>query len=46
MSAPDFIKKEEDRLLMEAAFAQLAAGRPFVAPPGLPLGLLASGSAC
>ena len=34
--APDFIKKEEDRLLMEAAFAQLAAGRPFVAPPGLP----------
>ena len=34
--APDLIKKEEDRLLMEAAFAQLAAGRPFVAPPGLP----------
>ena len=33
---PDLIKKEEDRLLMEAAFAQLAAGRPFVAPPGLP----------
>ncbi len=33
---PDLIKKEEDRLLMEAAYAPLAAGRPFVAPPGLP----------
>ena len=34
--APDLIQKEEDRLLMEAAYAPLAAGRPFVAPPGLP----------
>ena len=34
--APDFIAREEDRLLMEAAYAALAAGRPFVAPPGVP----------
>ncbi len=34
--APDLIKNEADRLLMEAAYAPLAAGRPFVAPPGLP----------
>ena len=33
--APDLIKNDEDRLLMEAAYAPLAAGRPFVAPPGL-----------
>jgi len=33
---PDLIKNEADRLLMEAAYAPLAAGRPFVAPPGLP----------
>jgi tripartite-type tricarboxylate transporter receptor subunit TctC len=33
---PDLIKNEDDRLLMEAAYAPLAAGRPFVAPPGLP----------
>ena len=34
--APDLIKNEEDKLLMEAAYAPLAAGRPFVAPPDLP----------
>ena len=33
---PDLIKNEADRLLMEAAYAPLAAGRPFVAPPALP----------
>ena len=33
---PDLLKNEEDKLLMEAAYAPLAAGRPFVAPPGMP----------
>ena len=33
---PDLIKNEADKLLMEAAYAPLAAGRPFVAPPALP----------
>ncbi len=33
---PDLVKNEDDRLLFEAAYAPLAAGRPFVAPPGLP----------
>ena len=33
---PDLIKNEADRMLMEAAYAPLAAGRPFVAPPALP----------
>ena len=34
--ASDLIKDPEDKLLMEAAYAPLAAGRPFVAPPGMP----------
>lgn len=33
---PDLVKNEDDRKLFEAAYAPLAAGRPFVAPPGLP----------
>jgi tripartite-type tricarboxylate transporter receptor subunit TctC len=33
---PDLVKNEDDKLLFEAAYAPLAAGRPFVAPPGLP----------
>lgn len=32
----DLIKNDDDRKLMEAACAPLAAGRPFVAPPGVP----------
>jgi tripartite-type tricarboxylate transporter receptor subunit TctC len=33
---PDLVKNDDDRKLFEAAYAPLAAGRPFVAPPGLP----------
>ena len=33
---PDLVKTEDDKLLFEAAYAPLAAGRPFVAPPDLP----------
>jgi tripartite-type tricarboxylate transporter receptor subunit TctC len=33
--APDLVA-EDDRLLMQAAFAPLALGRPFLAPPGVP----------
>ena len=33
---PDLVTNADDRLLFEAAYAPLAAGRPFVAPPGLP----------
>jgi len=34
--APDLVGNEEDRLVMQAAFAPLALGRPFLLPPGLP----------
>lgn len=34
--ALDLISKEEDRLLMQAATAPLAAGRPYMFPPGVP----------
>jgi tripartite-type tricarboxylate transporter receptor subunit TctC len=33
---PDLVRTAEDKALFEAAYAPLAAGRPFVAPPGLP----------
>jgi tripartite-type tricarboxylate transporter receptor subunit TctC len=33
---PDLIKNADDRALFEAAYAPLTAGRPFVAPPGMP----------
>jgi tripartite-type tricarboxylate transporter receptor subunit TctC len=33
--APDLVGNDEDRLLMQAAFAPLALGRPFLAPPGI-----------
>jgi tripartite-type tricarboxylate transporter receptor subunit TctC len=33
---PDLVKNEDDKLLFEAAYAPLAAGRPFVAPPDMP----------
>jgi tripartite-type tricarboxylate transporter receptor subunit TctC len=39
---PDLVKNEEDRQLFEAAYAPLAAGRPFVAPPELPADRLAA----
>jgi tripartite-type tricarboxylate transporter receptor subunit TctC len=34
--APDLITNPDDRLLMEAAFAPLALGRPYLMPPGVP----------
>src|SRR5262245_3168951 len=34
--APDLVASEEDRLVMQAAFAPLALGRPFLMPPGIP----------
>jgi len=34
--APDLVGGDEDRLVMQAAFAPLALGRPFLMPPGLP----------
>jgi hypothetical protein len=33
---PDLVKSADDKALFEAADASLAAGRPFLAPPGLP----------
>lgn len=33
---PDLVSNPDDKALFEAAYAPLAAGRPFVAPPGLP----------
>jgi tripartite-type tricarboxylate transporter receptor subunit TctC len=34
--APDLVGHAEDRLVMEAAFAPLALGRPFLTPPNVP----------
>ena len=34
--APDVITNADDKLLMQAAFAPLALGRPLVMPPGVP----------
>jgi tripartite-type tricarboxylate transporter receptor subunit TctC len=33
---PDLVKNDDDKKLFEAAYAPLAAGRPFVAPPDVP----------
>jgi tripartite-type tricarboxylate transporter receptor subunit TctC len=33
--APDLVTNSEDRLVMQAAFAPLALGRPFLTPPGV-----------
>src|ERR1700716_1585259 len=33
--APDLVTNDEDRLVMQAAFAPLALGRPFLMPPGV-----------
>ncbi len=40
--APDLVASDDDRLVMEAAFAPLALGRPFLAPPGIPVERLAA----
>jgi tripartite-type tricarboxylate transporter receptor subunit TctC len=34
--APDLVTSAEDKILLEAAFAPLALGRPFLMPPGVP----------
>src|SRR5215510_12835771 len=36
--APDLVASDDDRLVMQAAFAPLALGRPFLVPPGVPSG--------
>ena len=33
--APDLVTNSEDRLVMQAAFAPLVLGRPFLMPPGV-----------
>jgi tripartite-type tricarboxylate transporter receptor subunit TctC len=40
--APDLVASDDDRLVMEAAFAPLALGRPFLVPPGVPVERLAA----
>ena len=40
--APDIVVGNDDRLVMEAAFAPLALGRPFLAPPAIPVERLAA----
>lgn len=34
--ASDLVKTAEDKLLLQAGFAAISVGRPFVAPPGVP----------
>jgi tripartite-type tricarboxylate transporter receptor subunit TctC len=34
--APDLVSNDDDKLVMQAAFAPLALGRPFLMPPGIP----------
>jgi tripartite-type tricarboxylate transporter receptor subunit TctC len=34
--APDLVKTPEDKLLLQAGFAGVSVGRPFLAPPGVP----------
>jgi tripartite-type tricarboxylate transporter receptor subunit TctC len=40
--APDLVTSEEDKLTMQAAFAPLALGRPFLIPPGAPVDRVAA----
>jgi tripartite-type tricarboxylate transporter receptor subunit TctC len=40
--APDLVVSDDDKLLMQAAFAPLTLGRPFLAPPGVPVDRLAA----
>jgi tripartite-type tricarboxylate transporter receptor subunit TctC len=40
--APDLVASDDDKLLMQAAFAPLTLGRPFLAPPGVPVERLAA----
>jgi len=41
-SAREAAKNDEDRMLLDAAFAPLALGRPLVTPPGVPADRLAA----
>jgi len=41
-SAREVAKNDEDRILLDAAFAPLALGRPLVMPPGVPADRLAA----
>jgi tripartite-type tricarboxylate transporter receptor subunit TctC len=34
--APDLVSNEDNKLLLQAGSAEIAVGRPFVAPPGVP----------
>jgi tripartite-type tricarboxylate transporter receptor subunit TctC len=38
----DYAKTESDRQVLELTFANMAMGRPFMAPPGMPAGRLAT----
>src|SRR5258708_19344635 len=40
--APDLVASDDDKLLMQAAVAPLTLGRPFLAPPGVPVERLAA----
>ena len=40
--APDLVTNPDDKLLMEAAFAPMALGRPLAMPPGIPSDRLAA----
>lgn len=40
--APEVAGKEDDRILLDAAFAPLALGRPLLMPPGVPADRLAA----
>jgi hypothetical protein len=40
--APDLVTNPDDKLLMEAAFAPMALGRPLPMPPGIPTDRLAA----
>ena len=40
--APEVVTNEDDRTLLDAAFAPLALGRPFAMPPGVPAERLAA----
>jgi tripartite-type tricarboxylate transporter receptor subunit TctC len=40
--ALDLVSKEDDKLMMVAAFAPLQSGRPFLMPPGVPIDRVAA----
>ena len=40
--APEVVTNDDDRVLLDAAFAPLALGRPLVLPPGVPANRLAA----